>query len=122
MPRIRLTDSELCIHLHWWEKLSAMSGDVRFPLDQVRGATEDDGFDWRARGLRLPGIHIPYVLTAGTFVKQGDRQLVLTRRTLRTIVIELMNEKWARLVIGVGDAHDSAARINAAVARFHQPS
>lgn len=119
MPTLTLTDSELCIHLHWWEKLSALSGDVRVPLGEVRGATEDDGFAGRALGLRLPGIHIPFVLAAGTFVKQGDRQLVLTQRTLRTIVIELSNNRWARLVIGVDDAHDTAARINAAVARRH---
>lgn len=119
MPRLELTDSELCVHMAWWEKLSAFSADLRVPLGEVRGATEDDGFDWRAFGLRLSGTHIPSVLAAGTFIKDGDRQLVLTRRTLRTIVIELTNNRWTRLVIGVRDAHDAAARINAAVARFN---
>lgn len=119
MPVLELTDSKLCVHLPWWEKLSALSGDIRVPLGMVRGATEDDGFEGRALGLRLLGTHIPFVLAAGTFIKHGDRQFVLTRRTLRTIVIELTNAKWTRLVIGVRDPHDAAARINAAVARFH---
>lgn len=119
MPVLKLTDSELCVHLPWWEKLSAFNGDIHVPLGKVRGATEDDGFEGRALGLRLPGTHIPFVLAAGTFIKHGDRQFVLTRRTLRTIVIELTNAKWTRLVIGVRDPRDAAARINAAVARFH---
>lgn len=122
MPRLELTDSELCVHLTWWEKLCALSGDVRVPLSEVRGATEDAGFDWRALGLRLPGTHIPSVLAAGTFIKHGDRQFVLTHRTLRTVVIELTNKKWARLVIGVPDARDAAARVNAAVARLQSRS
>lgn len=122
MPLLELSDNELCVHLAWWEKLSALSGDVRVPLGEVRGATEDDGFEGRALGLRLAGTRMPFVLAAGTFIKHGDRQFVLTRRTLRTIVIELTNAKWTRLVIGVRDAHDAAARINAAVARFQTRS
>lgn len=122
MPRLELTDSELCVHLLWWEKLSALSGDVHVPLGQVRGATEDDGFGGSALGLRLPGTRIPGVLAAGTFINHGDRQFILTRRTLRTIVIELTNAKWTRLVIGVRDPHDVATCINAAVAHLHEGS
>lgn len=118
MPRLELTESELCVHLAWWEKLSAFRGDVRIPLSEVRGATEDDGFNGRALGLRLFGTHIPFVLAAGSFIKHGDRQLILTNRTRRTIVVELSNAKWARLVIGVPEARDAAACINAAVAHF----
>ena len=116
MPRIELTDSDLCVRLAWWEKLFALTGDIRIPLHEVRGATEDSGFGGNALGLRLPGTRIPGVLAAGTFIKGGDRQFVCTRHTLRTIVIELTSRKWTRLVIGVRDAHSAAARINAAVA------
>lgn len=119
MPRLELTDDALCVHLAGWEKLAALSGDIRVPLGQVRGATEDDGFGGRALGLRMPGTHIPFVLAAGTFIKHGDRQFVCTRRSLQTIVIELANNEWTRLVVGVRDAHGTAARINAAAARFH---
>lgn len=119
MPRLELTDDTLCVHLAAWEKLAALRGDLRVPLGRVRGATEDDGFGGSALGLRLPGTHIPFVLSAGTFFKKGDRQFVCTRRTLQTIVIELAGDRWTRLVIGVSDAHGAAARINAAVARFH---
>lgn len=70
-------------------------------------------------GWRLPGTHIPFVLSAGTFLKGGDRQFVYRRRRQQTIVIELEGNEWTRLVIGVPDARDTAARINAAVARCH---
>lgn len=50
MPVLELTDSKLCVHLPWWEKLSALSGDIRVPLGMVRGATEDDGFEGARSG------------------------------------------------------------------------
>ena len=120
MPRLELTDSELVVHLNKWEKLFALSGDLRIPLAQVRGATEDSGFGGTGGmrlGLRIPGTHIPFVIAAGTFIKRGDRQFVYTRRKLQTVVIELAGNEWARLAIGVADAHAEAARINAAAAR-----
>lgn len=121
MPALELTDRELIVHLGKWEKIMALSDDIRVPINQVRGATEDDGFGGPGGlrlGLRLPGTHIPFVVAAGTFLKAGDRQFVFTRRKLRTIVIELADNEWTRLVIGVPDPHAAAARINAAVARL----
>lgn len=74
MPQLELTDRELVVHLGKWEQLLALVRGVRVPLAQVRGATEDDGFggagDMRF-GWRLPGTHIPFVLSAGTFIKDG---------------------------------------------------
>lgn len=122
MPRLEISDRELIVHLRKWEQWMAMCRGVRVPLEQVRGATEDDGFGapgGLGLGLRLPGTHIPFAVAAGTFLKGGDRQFVWTRRGLQTIVIELANHEWTRLVIGVPDARATAARINAAAAR-HQ--
>jgi len=120
MPRLELTDRELIVHLGKWEQLLALIPTIRVPLDSVRGATEDQGFGghggWKL-GLRLPGTHIPFLVAAGTFLKDGDRQFVFTRPRLRTIVIELESHEWTRLVIGVKDARAQAIEINSAVAR-----
>lgn len=121
MPQLELTDRELIVHLGKWEKLMALHPDVRVPMAQVRGATDDAGFGGVGGfklGVRVPGTHIPFVVAAGTFLQGGDRQFVCTRRKLQTIVIEIADHKWTRLVIGVRDARAEAARINAAVARL----
>lgn len=121
MPRLELTDRELVVHLGKWEKLLSLHGDIRVPLAQVRGATDDSGFGGiggMGLGLRIPGTHVPFVVAAGTFIKRGDKQFVYTRRKLQTVVIELAGNEWTRLVIGVPNAQAEAARINAAAARF----
>lgn len=118
MPRLELTDRELIVHLTAWESIWSLRRSFRLPLTQVRGATEDNGFSGRALGLRIPGTHIPGLIAAGTFIKDGDKQFVYTMRKLQTIVIELSGNDWARLVIGVPDVRVEVARINAAVARY----
>lgn len=122
MPKLEVTDTELIVRLGKWERLMALSSDVRVPLSQVRGATEDRNFGGASGfglGWRVPGTHVPFVVAAGTFIKKGDRQFVFTRRLLKTIVIELAGNQWTRLVVGVRDPHGEVARINAAVARSH---
>lgn len=117
MPRIELTDKELVVRLTPWESIWALRTSFGVPLAQIRGATEDNGFRGSALGLRIPGTHVPGLITAGTFIKSGDRQFVYTTRSAQTVVIELAGNKWTRLVIGVPDARAEAARINAAVAK-----
>jgi len=121
MPQLELTDRDLIIRMGKWEQMMALSRDLRVPLTQVSSIIQDDDYGGSSGfklGLRLPGTHIPFVVAAGTFIKAGDRQFVFTRRKLHTIVIELADHEWTRLVIGVPDAHEAAARINAAVARL----
>lgn len=115
MPRLELTDHELVVHLTAWESVWSLRRSFRVPLTQIRGATDDNGFAGDALGLRLPGTHIPGLITAGTFIKGSDKQFVYTLRKLQTLVIELEGNSWSRLVIGVPDARAEATRINAAV-------
>ena len=116
MPRLELTDHELVVHLTAWESVWSLRRSFRVPLTQIRGATEDSGFGGKALGLRLSGTHVPGLITAGTFIKEGDKQFVYTLRKLQTVVIQLEGNDWSRLVIGVPDARAEASRINAAVA------
>ena len=83
MPTIELTSDTLIVRLSLMEKIFSVRGDLRFPLSQVRGATEDSGFNSEALGLRIPGTHIPGFLKAGTFLKNAERQFVYLRPALQ---------------------------------------
>jgi hypothetical protein len=114
MPRIELTDRELVLHLGFWEALASFHRSIRIPLANVRGATDDDGYSGSDLGLRAPGTYLPGVIAAGTYYNKGDKQFVYMTRRTHPVVIELANERWARVVVGVADARDAAVRINAA--------
>lgn len=124
MPRLELTDHELIVHLGKWERMMALTSDIRVHLAQVKSAREDRCFGGPGGmklGWRMPGTHIPFLVAAGTFVLRGERQFVFMRRKLQTVVIEVEHKEWARLAIGVPDARAEAFRINAAVARLRGP-
>ena len=117
MPVLELTKDELVVHLRAWEALASVQRSIRVPLANVRGATEDEGFRGRELGLRAPGTGLPGVLHAGTFYKDGDRQFVFIDPNTHPLVIELENEKWRRIVLGVEDARQAAAEVSRAIAR-----
>jgi len=115
VPRLALSDTHLTVHLDKWEQFFSFTHQVEVPLAQVKLARDGNGRGAFRLGWRLPGTHIPFVLAAGTFISNGARQFVYTRRGLQTIVIELQGNQWARLILGVQDAARETARINAVV-------
>ncbi|MFD2368054.1 hypothetical protein [Pseudoduganella sp. GCM10020061] len=117
MPTLELTENELVVHMNLWETLAALQKTIRVPLSSVRGATDDAGFSSASLGLRLPGTAVPGLIYAGTFIKGGDRQFAFMTRKTQPVVIELANERWARIILGVDDPRATAAQINAAADR-----
>ncbi len=115
MPVLEITSHELIVRLSFWETLASLQREIRIPLTEVRGATDDEGFRGAALGLRSPGTSIPGLLEAGTYRKHGARQFVYIAKGKHTVVIELSHKKWDRIILGVADARGEAARINAAV-------
>ena len=113
MPRLELTERDLIVHLGFWEALAALSKSIRVPLSHVRGATDDEGFQGAALGLRAPGTAIPGVISAGTYRKRGEKLFAYVTRGTHPVVIELSDQRWDRIVLGVADAREAAARINA---------
>lgn len=115
MPRLELTERELIVHLRFWEAIVAFRGSIRVALDKVRGATDDEGFRGATLGMRAPGTGIPGLISAGTFRKPGEKQFAFVTRGTHPLVIQLADERWDRIILGVADARADAARINSAV-------
>lgn len=118
MPQLELSGRTLTVHLNKWEQFFSLIHEVQVPLADVQIAKASDGRGAYKLGWRLPGTHVPFVLTAGTFISNGERQFVYKRHGRQALVIELTGNQWARLIIGVRDASEEASRINAAVRVF----
>jgi len=78
-----------------------------------RGIGEDDERGW----LKLVGTHVPGVVRAGTFHSNGRRVFWDVRDRDRAIVIELREERYARLVIQVADPEAAVEAIQEATSR-----
>ena len=79
--------------------------------------SELDFLEREPAGLRAPGTHLPRIITAGTFYKDGERVFWNVRPSREPVVIELAGERYARLVLSVDDARATAERVERALVR-----
>lgn len=118
MAKITIKNDSLHVAIGAFEAAQALHGSFAVPLTCVAGATEDPNFI-RAGGLgiRSPGTGLPGVIARGTFRRWGERTLSLWGRNQEIVVLQLINHKWDRLVIGCDDAKSMVALINKALSK-----
>lgn len=114
MNIITLTDKTLFVEPKGLDKLWSFRRKIEIPLVHVRGATLDPGANQEFKGIRAPGLAIPGKW-AGTFHKDGDKSFWNVSTPSETIVIELMDEHYARLVLTVDQPRSVVDSINVAV-------
>jgi len=115
MARIRVTDDLLSVELQGLHQLWAFKRRIRVPLNHVRGATADPGIVHEPKGLRAPGLHVPGVAVIGTFHRDNEKHFWDVRSGAHTVVIELTEEKYDRLIIDVQDPRATVDAINHAI-------
>lgn len=99
-------------------KMWALKSSLRVPLADIRDVRHDPE---RARrlipGLRVPGTHIPYVYTAGTYYQADFRPDFWTvRNPDRAIVIQCREgAAYDEIIVEVEDPHRTVEMIRSAV-------
>jgi hypothetical protein len=114
MNTVTLTESALTVEPRGLDKLWSFTRRLEIPLAHVRGATFDPGANDEPKGLRAPGLAVPGKW-AGTFSRDGDRSFWNVSAPGATIVIELADEHYTRLVLTTADPRGTVDGINAAI-------
>ena len=96
-------------------KLWALKSRIRLPLAGVRDVRHDpDVARTLWKGWRLPGTHVPGLITAGTFYRGGEREFWDVRRPRRVVVVELEAAAYDRLIVETNDPAAAVRMIDAA--------
>ena len=66
---------------------------------------------------RIGGVHIPGVISAGTFYQSGGRVFWDVHDAQRAIAITLRDDRYSRIVVDVGDPASAIAAIESAIGR-----
>ncbi|RAK69408.1 hypothetical protein [Hymenobacter edaphi] len=85
-------------------KLWAFKSQLQIPAAHIRSARQDAaalGGWWK--GWRMPGTHVPGLLTAGTYFKDGRRIFWDVHDEHQAVIIELEHEDYDQLIIEVRD-------------------
>lgn len=115
MARITIEAGNLVVQIDGLDKLWSLTSRLQIPLANVRGATADPGIVRDPKGLRGPGAHLPGVITAGTFHLDGERVFWDVHNGTKAVVIELADERYARLVVEVDDPPAAVSLIEQAI-------
>jgi hypothetical protein len=118
MAEVEIAQDALIVHLQGMDRLFALRSRLEVPLSQVAGA-EVDPEEARRRwhGIMERGIWLPGPITAGTFFQEGELVLWDVHDPEKTLVIQLKDERYRRLVIEVEDPQATVARVNEAATR-----
>lgn len=96
-------------------RLLALKRHIEVPLPHFRGATADPGMRLPLGSLRTPCTHVPGLIVAGSYRKDGEWSLWSWRISQQRLVVELADDHDTRLDLGVPDARAMAERIERAL-------
>ncbi|MBL8996606.1 MAG: hypothetical protein KJZ74_01425 [Gemmatimonadales bacterium] len=120
MVTIAVDGDVLDIQVVGKHKLWALKSSLRIPLGDIRSVRRDPE---RARrfipGLRLPGTHIPFVYTAGTYYQADFRpDFWSVRKAEHALVIQCRDEAaYDEIIVEVEDPDATLALIQDALPR-----
>ena len=117
MSRVRIEDEQLIITMQGARKLFSLKSEVSIHLDNVAGVKR--GLEWS----ELPGLlssfrvgsHVPGFYFGGTFYQEGGKAFYDVKRQENAVVIDIKNEDFDTLVIGVDDCEATVALIEQAL-------
>ncbi|NUR70330.1 MAG: hypothetical protein HOU81_05890 [Hamadaea sp.] len=115
MAQVGIDGATLVVEIEGMDKLWALKSRLEIPLANVRGATADPGVISESKGIRTAGTHMPGVITAGTFRVDGERIFWDVRDPAKAVVIELRDERYARLIVQVDDPRTTVGAIERAI-------
>ena len=107
MASLSVHSDRLEIHLTRAERTLALRRDsIVVQRENIRSVSiTEDPWIW-LRGIRSPGSMIPLVLAAGTWKFHGGKDFVSIKRHRAAVVIDLVDEEFARVILTSQHAAD----------------
>jgi hypothetical protein len=116
MVELSVSENALILHVKGADRLWAFKSSLEIPLQHIAAMRADPGIarSWW-HGLRLPGTSIPGVITAGTFYQDGRKVFWDVHDPDKTVVIELKDENYDKLIVEVADPNAAVELVKAAL-------
>jgi len=116
MVVISVRGDKLRLQVKGLDKLWAMRSRLDIPLGAIRAARVDPSVArglWK--GVSAPGTHIPGFIIAGTFYQDDKRIFWDVKDPEKTVVIELVGQRYDQLIVEVSDPPAAVALVEAAM-------
>lgn len=112
---VAVTTYEVRLELTGWDVIWALKNRLVFLTKAVRTVYAEPNAR-RPPGFRMPGTSIPGIVQAGTYVWRGEREFWCIHYTGNSVVFELENAPYKRIVVDVREPERVMQRVRAAMA------
>jgi hypothetical protein len=113
MVEITQVDKHIKIEVKGLHKLWSFQNELKIPKEHITDAYQDKEKMSGWKGWRMPGTSVPFLITAGTFYKNGDAIFWDVVHPDKAIIIELNHELFKRLIVEVENPEESIALLKA---------
>ena len=113
MVIISKEESKFHFKVEGLHKLWALKSQLTIPIHNVVRAYQDrDALSGWWKGIRMPGTHVPGLITAGTFYQSGEKIFWDVTNKDKAIIIDLEDESYKKLIIEVENPSKAIDFIN----------
>lgn len=112
MVTLTATDDAFLFDIKRGHKIWALKSKINIPKENLVQAYQDKAELNNWSGFRIPGTYIPYIITAGTFYRKGNRNFWDMMNKKNTIIVELKNNYYNKLYIEVENPKEMMNALN----------
>jgi hypothetical protein len=101
MVKVTATEDEFVFDILGSHKLWAFESKIKVKKENlIRAFQSDEEFTYWI-GWKMPGTQLPWVITAGSYIKKGKRNFWDVCNKKNAIIVELKNSNYNKLIIEV---------------------
>ncbi len=109
--KITITEDQLEINFSTTKKILSMKGSFKIPLKHIQSITTQlPKPTWKE--IKAPGTMIPGLIKAGTYYTDNGKQFWLVTKGKGILNIELKNESYKRIILGIDNNVKWAKKIS----------
>jgi hypothetical protein len=102
MNKLTISGHAVRIEMTGWDRIWSFKSSLVIPRGSIGGVYKYDG-ELRPPWCRCPGTALPRVIIAGTYYGRGRKEFWNTRFRKGTLVIDLKDADYTRVVVDVDD-------------------
>lgn len=113
MVTITKQDGDFIFKIKGLHQLWALKSELKIPADHITDAYPNkQNLNWML-ALRMPGTHIPGLITAGTYIVKDGTIFCDVVNHSKSIAVELHDEYYKKLIIEVEDPQSAIELLKA---------